>query len=276
MHTIFFGSSQFVLPLISLLKEKFDLVLVVTTETQKTDAVPAFCIKNKIEYVSVSQFDQNLISQIINHKSSLGILAYFGLILPKDVLDIFPKGILNVHPSLLPQYRGATPGQTAILNGDTTSGATIIKLDEKMDHGPIIEQVTEPILLTDTATTFYTRAFTRGAKLLEKNIPLFFEDTLALTEQDHTKATFTKPLKRQDGFIDSNTPPSPEVIDRMIRAYYPWPGVWTTTRIKNQEVRIKLLPGQRLQIEGKKPVSIKDFINGYPEIEEIIKKIYQL
>lgn len=266
MHTIFFGSSQFVLPIITLLKDKFDLVLVVTTETNLTDAVPAYCIKNNIEYVSVSQFDEDLTSSIINHKSSLGVLAYFGLILPKEILDIFPKGILNVHPSLLPHYRGATPGQSAMVNGDTVSGVSIIKLDEKMDHGPILAQEEEKILPTDIAETFYTRAFTKGATLLAKNIPLYLEDKLQLKEQDHTKATFTKPFTRQDGYIDSTNPLTPETIDHMIRAYYPWPGVWTRLQIHDSGFKIvKLLPEQKLQMEGKKPVSLRDFLNGYPE-----------
>ncbi|MDO8461009.1 MAG: methionyl-tRNA formyltransferase [bacterium] len=285
MKIIFFGASRFVIPIIELLRKKFDLVLVVTTEKLPTDPVLSYCNKHSIQYISASSLsDPILKSKIINLpagkaglKSNLGILAYFGLILPQDVLNIFPKGILNIHPSLIPKYRGPTPVQTAILNGDKKTGVTIIKLDEKLDHGPILAQVEEPILANDTAETLHEKLFKIGAQLLNKNIDQYLEGNLKPKEQEHTKTTYTKSLERSDGYIDFNPqspqyPKSSQYLNRMIRAYYPWPGVWTKIRIRNHESRIMFLPGKKLQVEGKKPMSYKDFINGYPNAKGVIEK----
>ena len=140
LKIIFFGASKFVIPLIEMLNKNFDLALVVTTERNPLDAVPNFCQKNNISYISVKTISEAL-DRIKKENAQLGVLAYFGLLLPKELLNIFPKGILNIHPSLLPKYRGATPVQTAILNGDLGTGVTIIKLDEELDHGPILAQI---------------------------------------------------------------------------------------------------------------------------------------
>ncbi|EKE06223.1 MAG: Methionyl-tRNA formyltransferase, partial [uncultured bacterium] len=138
MKIIFFGSSRFVIPLIEMLKQQFELVLVVTTESNTSDAVPAYCLEHNIKYLSISSFTDDVKSQLLTVNCEMAALAYFGLILPKDVLNIFPKGIINVHPSLLPLYRGPTPGQAALLSGDKETGITIIKLDEEVDHGPVL------------------------------------------------------------------------------------------------------------------------------------------
>ena len=264
MRVIFFGASKFVLPIIEVLNKNFDLALVITTEKNSSDAVPAYCSQNHIKYISVSSSDITTNDELLTMNASLGVLAYFGILLKPEVLNLFSKGILNIHPSLLPKYRGTTPVQTAILNGDATTGVTLIKLDDKMDHGPIIDQIEGEIKPHDTAKTLYERLFNIGSSLLAKNIHSFLDGTINKTPQDEAQATFTKPLTRKSGYIHIDTLPSKEILDRMIRAYYPWPGTWAKLRIKNEELRIKLLPMQKLQVEGKKPVNYKDFLNGYP------------
>ncbi len=271
---VFFGSSHFVIPIIESLRKKFDLSLVVTTEKYEHNAVPFYCTQNNIEYISVSNLsDKTIRYTLYAIRCDVAVLAYFGLILPQNILDIFPKGIINVHPSLLPKYRGSTPGQAAILNGDTTTGVTIIKLDKNVDHGPILVQKEEKILPSDTSETLYTRLFGIGAQLLEENLPQYIEGKLQLQEQDHTNATYTDHLTRQSGYFDINNPPSSDKLESMIRAYYPWPGVWATIRVKNKDLRIKILPEKKLQVEGKKPVNYKDFFNGYPEAKQILGKL---
>src|SRR6185503_10774343 len=118
--------------------------------------------------------------------------ASFGLLLPKEALDLFPKGIINIHPSLLPQYRGAMPVQSALLNGDSATGVSIIKLDEEMDHGPLLAQETAEILPSDTSASLHDRLFEKGAELLTKILPEYINNKLKLTEQDHANATFTQ------------------------------------------------------------------------------------
>ncbi len=259
---VFFGSSKFVIPILEVLRKNFDLCLVLTTEKNPTDAVPAFCIKNKISYLCVSSLsDPNLQSSIFNLQSSVAVLADFRLIIPTNILNSFPHGIINIHPSLLPKYRGPTPVQTAILNGEKVTGVSIMKLDEEIDHGPILGKAQEKILDTDTAESLYKRLFEIGASLLLKVLNKYLKGSLKPTAQNHKNATFTKVFKRGDGFIDFQS----LKIDRMIRAYFPWPGVWTKWKMENGKWKIlKFLPNNKLQVEGKKPMPYKDFLNGYP------------
>lgn len=274
---IFFGSSKHVLPVIQVLKKNFDLTLVITTEKNQTDIIPSFCIKNKIPYISVF----NLSDSKVNGKLSivnceLAVLADFGLILPNKILSLFSKGIINIHPSLLPKYRGPSPVQTAILNGNKKTGISIIKLDEKVDHGPIIFQKEENVKSQDTFENLCQRLFKIGADNLYQTIQQYIKGELKPTLQDDSKATFTKKLTKADGYIDL---PSLKIenlkleIAQKIRAYYPWPGVFFKTKLSGQEKIIKLLPGEKIQVEGKKPMSYKDFANGYSEGEEILEKL---
>lgn len=201
-------------------------------------------------------------------KSEIAVLAAFGKILPEDVLNHFKYGILNIHPSLLPKYRGASPVQSAILNGDNQTGVTVMKLDDKMDHGPILAQEKIQILPTDTSESLYQKLFPLGAKLIVENMKDYISGKKNLIEQNHQAATYTKPLTRNDGYIDiSNI--EPIKFERMVRAYFPWPGVWIKTILNtNEEERIvKFLPDKEIQVEGKKPMSYKDFLNGYPNVD---------
>jgi methionyl-tRNA formyltransferase len=151
-----------------------------------------------------------------------------------------------------------------------------MRLDKEIDHGPILGQEKEEILSSDTAETLYKKLFEKGASLLPNVLNKYLKDNLKLITQEHEKATFTKPLARQDGFIDISkleTRNSKSELEQKIRAYFPWPGVWFKTKLNNTEKIIKLLPGEKLQVEGKKPMSYKDFLNGYPEAKEILGKI---
>lgn len=275
---IFFGSSKFVIPILEVLRKNFDLKLVITTEKNPTDAVPSYCKANNIEFLSVSNLSNQIVkSQLLNVNCQTAVLTYFGLIIPKEILQIFPKGIINIHPSLLPKYRGPTPVQTAILNGDKTTGVSIIKLDEQVDHGPILGQEKEGILDTDTAESLYKRLFEKGASLLLKILNNYLKGSLKPIAQNHKEATFTKHLTRQDGYLSiSNVTTTVVRIERMIRAYFPWPGVWTRLRQDSGQSKIiKFLPDKKIQVEGKKPMSYKDFINGYPNAKSVILQILQ-
>ena len=265
LKIIFFGSSKYVIPIIEVLRRDFDLALVVTTEKHAADPVPSYCIKSKVCYYVVTDFRQkNIIDKLKEQHPDIAMLASFGAIISKSVLDIFKYGILNIHPSLLPKYRGPTPVQTAILKGDKTTGVTIIKLDEQVDHGPVLLQKKEAILENDTSESLYERLFKLSASSIVRTIELYIRGEIIPQEQNHLKATFTKMLTRQDGYFDTNKPPTTQTLDRMIRAYYPWPGAWTELRIKNKELRIKFLPEKKVQVEGKKPVDIETFKRGYP------------
>lgn len=284
---VFFGSSRYVLPIIQVLKStesRFNLELVVTSKQNPTDAVPSYCIKNKIPYISISNLSDPMVnSKLLSVNCEFAVLADFGLIVPPQILNIFPKGIINLHPSLLPRHRGSTPVQTAILNGDKKTGISIILLDEKMDHGPILFQKEENLSKNDTSEDVYIKMFKIGSEYLIQAIKQYTKNN-TLIPQDDSKATFTSLLKKDDGLIDIESPPPAERIKTMIRAYFPWPGVWTKWKMENARPAklgrsggkwkiLKLLPNEKIQVEGKRPMSYKDFMNGYSQGKEILKKL---
>ncbi len=285
MNIIFFGSSDYVIPIIETLNKNFNLILVVTTEKPKINLasqketlrdypVIEYCVENIIPYLSVQQLNNSIIQQLQKLKCPVAVLADFGLIIPPEIINLFPKGIISIHPSLLPKYRGSTPAQAAILNGEKITGVSIMKLDEKIDHGPILTQVKEGILDADTSKTLYKRLFKKSSNLLSKVINSYLEGNLKLLTQNHAKATFTKSISRQDGFIDISSPElNIKDLKLKIRAYYPWPGIWFKIKLNEIIKTIKLLPEKIIQVEGKKPVSYKDFLNGYPKIKQQLGKL---
>ncbi len=210
----------------------------------------------------------------ISPRPEVGVLASFGAILPPEILELPQKGILNIHPSLLPKHRGPSPAQFAILSGEKKTGVTIIKLDEKVDHGPIAAQSEEKIKDEDTSESLYRRLFTLGAQTLVNILPAFVEDKIELRKQDHAQATYSKMLTREDGQMDRTKPD--DFKERFIRAMFPWPGAWTLLRLRSsgQAKRLKILKGHlengklvldMVQLEGKNPVSWQQFQAGYPK-----------
>ncbi|MFH1187015.1 MAG: methionyl-tRNA formyltransferase [Candidatus Levyibacteriota bacterium] len=274
MNVVFFGGSKYTIPIVKLLNSKFNLSLVITAEKEINDPIIKYCLKNQILYYSVNSFSSSEIKQkLLTVNPNFAVLANFRFIIPKEILDIFPKGVVNIHPSYLPKYRGPTPVQTAILNGNKKTGVTLIKLDEKIDHGEIIAQKEEEILKNDTSESLYLRLFKQGSEMLNNTITKYLEGKYALKKQNDLEASFTKILKRDDGYIDFSKIPSQTSLNKIIRAYFPWPGTWIKVKINNKDLRIKLLPNNMLQVEGKKPLSFKDFINGYPEAKDILEKL---
>ena len=277
MKVVFFGSSRFVTPTLEMLYNNFDLSLVVTTEQNSFDPVPFFCKNNKVDFISVRKSADIIYRyEIENSMADIGIVADFGIIIPQRLFKTFPRGLINIHPSLLPKYRGPSPAQYAILNGETTTGVTIIKLDKYVDHGPVLAQVEEPIHSYDTSQTLYERLFKIGANLLQKTLLDFDRGKFILIPQNHEHATFTKPLTRDDGYIEiKNFFSGKEFLDRMIRAYYPWPEVWTRAKLseKEEDTRIvKFVPEKKIQVEGKLEIPVKDFMNGYPDADKALKE----
>lgn len=262
LKVIFFGTPDFVVPVLKKVQENFDLVGVVTAPTL-TSPVKLASQGESLEPQTIftpEKLDQDLAQKLADLQPDLFVIAAYGKIIPQFILDIPKFGGLNIHPSLLPKYRGPSPIQTAILNGDKISGVTIIKIDEQMDHGPII--YTKEISLSDqdTCETLSKKLFEVGAQMLVKMIPDFVSGKIKPVVQDDKKAIYCPMIKKEDGYFDLSNPPSQEKLDRMIRAYFPWPGVWT----KWEGKIVKFLPGKVIQMEGKKPVKFEDFLRGYP------------
>ena len=269
MKIVFLGSSHNVFPIIEGLKNNFELDLVITTESEEKASIIPFCQSKGIEVIRVKdKLELENLKEIKILKPDLGIVADFGIIITDKTLKHFKRGVLNIHPSLLPKYRGPTPVQSAILNADTKTGVSIIKLDEKMDHGPILVQEERQISPDDTAQSLYEILFREGARLLQEAIEPYTKGKIILKEQNHDLATFTKTLTRQSGYVNVAEMPDFKILDRMTRAYFPWPGVWTRTKIsKTEEKIIKFLPFKAAQVESKQEMTYKDFLNGYPQAD---------
>lgn len=221
------------------------------------------------------------------------IVVAYGRILPPEVLQIPPMGVVNIHPSLLPKYRGPSPVVTAILESEDTAGVTIMLLDEGMDTGAILAQST-PIRLsgTEKGAALQSALFKEGALMLPNVLKGLHEGSLTPQPQDDSKASVTRLLERSDGEIDWSS--SAERIDRMIRAYDPWPGTftsWSGKGLKVLDAEIssasalgagvvmvvddRLLVGtgsgsiglRQVQLEGRQPVGAADFLRGQPDFD---------
>jgi methionyl-tRNA formyltransferase len=234
----------------------------------------------KIAFLGTPSFVQPIKEKLSKHftlvdslkDADLGVIAAFGKILTKDELNAPKYGCINIHPSLLPKYRGASPIQSAILNGDSQTGVSIIKMDEQVDHGVILYQSTLELSENDNFDILSNKLFHLAKEVLPKVITDFVEGKITPTPQDDSQASFCNLLTKDTGYFDINTPPDFQKLDRMIRAYYPWPGVWTKWRSSTGVSKIvKFLPDKKLQMEGKKPISFKDFLNGYPDFPILLQ-----
>ena len=158
-------------------------------------------------------------------KPDVMVVAAYGLILPAKILAVPAKGCLNVHPSLLPKYRGSSPVVEALLHGETVTGITIMLLDEGMDTGPIVAQEMCPVLDEDTSESLTTRMFERGAALLARTLPAWHAGELEPVPQDDSLATYSRLLGKSDGKLDF-TLPTKQLVDQ-VRALIPWPSTYT-------------------------------------------------
>jgi methionyl-tRNA formyltransferase len=239
------------------------------------------------------------------------VLTAFGQIIPQEILDIPKYGALNIHPSLLPKYRGASPIQSVILCGETETGVCLMIMDKDMDHGPILGiSKLESLNPKITYAELIKKLSDLGAELLIRTLPDWIEGKIKAREQDHNQATFCKLIKREDGKIqwDKNA----EEIERMIRALNPWPGTYcefesqkSKIKSQNDSAKLKILDAdtinkntdhkvgevfldenrnlcvqtgngffilKQVQLEGKNPMTAKDFLNGHKEIIGTILK----
>lgn len=168
----------------------------------------------------------DIADDIAEFDSPVGVLVSFGKIIPQSIIDLFTPGIINLHPSLLPKYRGPSPIESAILNGDETTGISIMQLSAAMDAGPVYLQEPYPLSQAETAPELYETLGQRGSELLVNALSHITDGTLTPFPQDDSAANYCSLLTKQDGVIDWNKPA--EQLEREIRAYKNWPGSRTT------------------------------------------------
>lgn len=189
-------------------------------------------------------------------KADIQIVCQYGLIIPKRIVEAPIFGTINVHTSLLPNYRGASPIQTAIMNGETETGVTIMQMDEKMDHGAILAQDKIAIAPDDTTPTLSQKMIPVAQKLLVETTIGWLEKTVKPIEQDHAIATFCRQFEKGDGVVDFSLSAA-EIYNRF-RAFTPWPGTfayWNGIRIKFLTMRIgatdMIVPPGHCLVSGK-------------------------
>lgn len=303
LKIIFFGTDQFVVSVLESLAKNFEVKAVVTIPDRevgrKKELTPS-AVAQAAERLEIPVLKPSAITGdfIKNHRDQLTadlyVVASYGAILPENLLNIPKFGALNIHPSSLPKYRGPSPMPAAILAGDEMSGITIIKMDEKMDHGPIVYTEQFRLSKQDNFEMLSEIMFGRAAKFLPQVIDRFTREKKLLQPQNEAAATYCKQITKQDGYFDLDNPPSPEQLDRMIRAYYPWPTAWTVWRVnesnssttakdnkesdesKVKERIVKFLPDGFVQLEGKNAIPLKDFLNGYPDFPEPLVQALKL
>lgn len=275
---IFLGTPEFAKIILASLTISEYKPMAVITEPDKpigrkqiliSPIVKEFALKVKIP-VFQPETSKELLEKIKELKPDLLIVAAYGRILSQSVLDVPLKGCLNVHPSLLPKYRGASPIQNTILNGDKKTGVTIMLMDAGMDHGPILSQqeyIINNLGVNNNLSSIKNLNITNniginmpklseklaklGGKLLIKTISQWINGQIKPQEQKHSEATYTKLIKKKNGRIKWENE-SAEQIERKTRAYTPWPGVYAVIQSlssKLDQKKIKIIQAFPLELE---------------------------
>lgn len=174
------------------------------------------------------------LEEIRKYEPELIVVAAFGQKLPKELLDMPHYGCINVHASLLPKYRGAAPIQWSILNGDTVTGVTIMRMDEGLDTGDMISKTEIPIEAKDTGGSLFDKLAAAGAKLCVDTIPLIADGSATYTPQDEAQATKVGMISKRDGYIDFSRPAA--AIECQIRGLNPWPSAFTYLNGKSLKI----------------------------------------
>ena len=238
------GTPEFAIPSLKVVSKNTDLKLIFTKEDKRNargnkiiySPVKQFGLDNDIEVIQPKRMkDEEVIAKIKEINPDLIVVVAYGKILPKEIIDIPKYGIINVHSSLLPKYRGASPIHSAILNGDKESGVSIMYIEEGLDSGDVILKETCEITEDDTLGTLHDRLKELGAIGLEKALKLIEAEEVKAEKQDDSKATFVKPITKEQAKIDWNN--TKEVIFNQIRGLNPFPGAYTHNE-KNENIKI--------------------------------------
>ena len=294
IRVIFMGTPDFAVPILEYLIDNTNVILVVTQPDKEVgrdkkvsfSPVKKVALANNIALFQPAKIrkDYQLIQEL---QPDLIITCAFGQILPKEVLDAASLGALNVHASLLPKYRGSSPIQWALLNGDKVTGVSLMYMDEKMDTGDVIGQLECPIEEKDNVGTLHDKLSLLGVDILKQELPNIINSTNKRTKQDDKDASYTKMIAREDELIDFNEE-GQKMINK-IRAFNPWPVAYF--RLNGHDIKVyeatfikkeKQIPKQvmitkdtlsitcqdgiinllRIKPFGKKEMDIKAFING--------------
>lgn len=222
----------------------------------------------------------DLVEAVRNAQPELLVVAAYGRILPPAALEVARFGAVNVHASLLPKYRGASPIQAALLAGDTETGISFMQMEPSLDTGPVLGMRTTPIEPKDTVVSLTAKLATLAAAELPGALASYVAGKGTLQSQDHARASYAPKLTPSSGQVELSSITS-LTLDRMVRAFTPWPGVYT----EEFGTRLKFLDGYidadtyvatRLQWAGKRPVDGRTFARAYPKILTSLPKTIRL
>ncbi len=302
LKIIFFGTSQFAIPSMEALLNSGHKILAVVTQPDRPSgrnlklSPPGAKVLALARGIPVFQpadaSGPESVAYLKNLSADLFVVISFGQILKRDILSIPKIYAVNVHGSLLPKYRGAAPTNWAIINGDSSSGVTVMKMNEKMDEGDIILKREIPINPEDTNITLNEKLSREGASALIEAIGLIAEKKISFEKQNDAEATYAPKLKKEDGLVDWSE--TAVKIHNKVRGFVPWPGAHTYYDGKILKILgAEILPAQnaaavagevvdivkdkgiivrtgdgdlainRLQLEGKKEMSADAFIRGH-------------
>ncbi len=299
MRIVFMGTPGFAVPVLELLVLNDYEIAAVYTQPDRPSGrgcnmsfspVKQAALSLGLHVVQpVSLKQEAALGELASLKPDVIVVAAFGQILTRSVLDLPEYGCINIHPSLLPKYRGAVPVAASILNGDSFAGVSIMLMDKGLDTGPVISQAQIPVLGYDNTGILSDKLSLVGAYLLMEVLPDWGKGRISPRPQDDAAASYFSTVTKESGEIDWAQPA--EISWRKVRAYYPWPGCFTRWQGKNIKI-IEALPqpaikdvcsGQvtvlpdgsagvgtgngilkiiALQIEGKKPMSSTEFLRG--------------
>ena len=237
-RAIFFGSGSFAVPVLHRLAAHplVDVIAVVAPPDRpagRSGAPSPVAIVAEATRLGLRLFQPELIrtpetlAAIRDLDPDVGVLADFGRIIPPAILDLPRHGILNVHPSLLPRHRGATPVPATILAGDEVAGVSVIRMDAGLDTGPVLGRRSWPLAGTETAPELEARAASQGAELIAELLGPYLRGECLPIPQDDAVATLSRPLRRADGMLDPGR--TAIELERQVRAYLPWPGSYLET-----------------------------------------------
>ncbi len=281
---VFFGTSEFAVKILNkLIENNYVPELVVTTPDKPQGRkmiltpppVKVFAQNNNLKIIQPEKLKLELfiapnldINLDIECPSGfdLFIVAAYGKIIPKNILELPRRGTLNVHPSLLPKFRGPSPIQSFILSGEEKTGVTIMLMDEQIDHGQILAQQNLEVRLPSglgSRTSKWTntkeleeKLAELGGQMLVDVIPKWIKEETKPKEQDHSQATFTQKINKEDGLVDLEKD-SPEMIYRKFLAFQPWPGIYYFIKKDGKDIRVIItdtgLKDGKLEIKKVKP-----------------------
>jgi len=299
LNFCFWGSSNFSIYVLRNVLKKYKPEIIFTLPAKpkgrgyklEPNVVFSYALKEKLPVIEIKDFNN------FNFEFEFGLLAGFGKIIPKEAIEKFKKGIINVHPSLLPKYRGPNPIREVILNGEKETGVTLFLVDELVDHGPLIAQEKIYLKGNETYLELEEKLGILGGKLFNETIEKYLNGEIEPIKQDEVLATYTRKIDKEDGKLTLND----DYItwDRKIRALNPWPGTFIEIKLKEEDKILKIFSIEKinekdlkiknikignffqyknylglrlkdayifikeLQLQDRKKMSSKEFINGY-------------